>query len=336
MHSGRRPEIPQVVLQQWKLEGRVESLGNGLINDTYRVDEAFVLQRINSTVFINPRAVVSNYRKVFPALAGLVPRILPTVSGEWFVEDEYQDVWRLFDYCPGHNFPTLPNELCYFAGHAVGRMLNRVQNQTVALAPVIDKFHELDHYLDELASACLNRPRCPELDAIDEIRKWTTDYDSRVQIIHGDCKVDNLIFDTEIGSESSVRVRIVDLDTVMWGHPAWDFGDLLRSIVTAGSETQYATDDRKNRLKDVCRGFFEEFSLSETMSIKEFVRAPVHMSLMLAARFLTDHYRGNQYFKTSFPGENLERAREQLKLARWFREQQACLYTTVLSKLPPR
>ena len=44
--------------------------------------------------------------------------------------------------------------------------------------------------------------------------------------IHGDCKVNNLLFDA-----AASRVdAIIDLDTAMWGHWAWDLGDLARSV----------------------------------------------------------------------------------------------------------
>ena len=68
MPSEHEPNVPQSVLRAWQLTGKVASLGNGLINDTYQVDDKFVLQRINSKVFDNPQAVVRNYQKIAPLL----------------------------------------------------------------------------------------------------------------------------------------------------------------------------------------------------------------------------------------------------------------------------
>jgi hypothetical protein len=39
------------------------------------------------------------------------------------------------------------------------------------------------------------------------------------------------------------------------------------------------------------------------------------MTVELAMRFLTDYLRGDVYFKTKYPGHNLDRARNQLVLA---------------------
>ena len=39
------------------------------------------------------------------------------------------------------------------------------------------------------------------------------------------------------------------------------------------------------------------------------------MTVELAVRFLTDYIQGDVYFKTKYPGHNLDRARNQLALA---------------------
>ena len=45
-------------------------------------------------------------------------------------------------------------------------------------------------------------------------------------------------------------------------------------------------------------------------------RSGLAVTLEQAARFLTDHILGDVYFRVSRPGENLERARNQLDLLR--------------------
>jgi hypothetical protein len=42
--------------------------------------------------------------------------------------------------------------------------------------------------------------------------------------------------------------------------------------------------------------------------------APRYVALMLGVRFLTDHLRGDRYFRVTAPGDNLRRAREQFAL----------------------
>ena len=40
------------------------------------------------------------------------------------------------------------------------------------------------------------------------------------------------------------------------------------------------------------------------------------MTVELAVRFLTDYINGDRYFKTKYPGHNLDRARNQIALAK--------------------
>lgn len=315
MPSEHALKVPQSVLRAWQLTGNVASLGNGLINDTYQVDDNFVLQRINSKVFDNPQAVVRNYQKIAPLLEGLIPRIIPTLENEPFAMDQSDEVWRLTEFCPGKTFDVIPLKLCSTAGSAFGEMLARLKNQTISLEPVIQHFHRFEYYTRKLEAICSRQLRLPELDKLREMRSELGKFHSPEQIIHGDCKVDNLIFEPK----SNRLCTVVDLDTVMRGQPAWDFGDLLRSIVTTGSNGIVQSNELEQRMQDGCIGFFKNYTLSNASSIEQFVEAPVHMSLMLATRFLIDHLSGSQYFKTDFPEQNLVRAREQLNVAEWFR-----------------
>ena len=59
-----------------------------------------------------------------------------------------------------------------------------------------------------------------------------------------------------------------------------------------------------------------------------------YMAFIMGVRFLTDHLQGDVYFKTSFPGENLQRAEEQFALFDTFaaaRDEMLALATRVLT-----
>ena len=70
---------------------------------------------------------------------------------------------------------------------------------------------------------------------------------------------------------------------------------------------------------EVTRGFLSEFTIDMDQR-ESFALAPARMSLMLGIRFLTDHFADDVYFKVDSHGENLERAREQFKLAKVFED----------------
>ena len=122
-------------------------------------------------------------------------------------------------------------------------------------------------------------------------------------MVHGDCKSNNVLFDKV---DDQVKA-IIDLDTVMPGHWAWDFGDFVRSLWFG----RQVVDLELFRFS--MRGFLRG-APPRNYSPEEFVEAPLYVSFMLGVRFLTDHLQGDLYFKVSLHGDNLVRAYEQFVL----------------------
>ena len=85
--------------------------GNGHINNTFLIriagtDKQYILQRINSYVFVRPRDVMENIQHVTAhlrekilAAAGNPDRetltLIPALSGEFCAEDSEGQVWRV-------------------------------------------------------------------------------------------------------------------------------------------------------------------------------------------------------------------------------------------------
>ncbi len=132
--------------------------------------------------------------------------------------------------------------------------------------------------------------------------------------MHNDAKIANVLFD-EVSGEA---LCVVDLDTVMPGLSAHDFGDLARSTVSDSDEDERDLGRVAVRLpfySALARGFVE--GAGDALS-------PVERSLLAtgalvivyeqALRFLADHLDGDRYYRIARPGHNLERARAQLAL----------------------
>ena len=52
------------ILKNFDIETKVEAYGNGHINDTYLCASEYILQRINTKIFVNPEQVCNGaYRK---------------------------------------------------------------------------------------------------------------------------------------------------------------------------------------------------------------------------------------------------------------------------------
>ena len=295
----------------------VRPLAAGHINDTYIVgSQRYVLQRLNRAVFQNPHAVVRNLAKVVAHEGGaMLPAPLPSENGKSFAELANGDVWRLFPWIRSRTFETLPDELLTAAGAAFGGFLHRFVDFPHRLETVIEGFHDLGHVLKHFDAA----PRQPGIDAaiarVDALR--TAFAPGRAtRVIHGDCKINNLLFHP---TKPEV-VAVIDLDTVMLGDPAWDFGDLVRSAFIGTEETAQAQTLSPRRFERLCQGFAHAYGadFGAGDDVARYAAAPAYMSFMLAVRFLTDHMEGDRYFKVQRRGDNLRRAASQLDLAERF------------------
>ena len=221
------------LLSRWNIHGEVIALKRGHINDTYRVGDAFLLQRINQTVFEHPHRLLTNLRAVQPQVKDMVPDLIATVDHSDFVNTSDGSLWRVFEYEDSRSFDRLPDHLCRAAGSAFGKFLKRLKALEVELEPGIDGFHQFEKYLAKLDEVRKNGIADDELAFVDRHRIPAADFSGTTQIIHGDCKVNNLLFHPT----KDVVVAIVDLDTLMSAHPAFDYGDLIRSVAT-GAEVK--------------------------------------------------------------------------------------------------
>jgi len=322
---------PTEVLESgWGIMGaELTPLGAGHINDTLLASSSShplaVLQRINEQVFTDPELVMSNLARVQAHLCerapGMIPPLLDTLDGLSSFCDTQGGWWRLWAYLPdGRTLQQTSNaDCCRAAAYAFGcfqRLLSDLPGP--ALAPTIPGFLELGGYLDQLdasiaaasdAQAVLAEA-CGGMDFIDRHRGLAGLLPKGDAVIHGDCKLNNLLFELDRYEVSAV----LDLDTIMVGHWAWDFGDLARSVLTGVLNDERADVDQLNRqlfaaLVDGFQAGRETALDAQALSV-----APSYVSFMLGVRFLTDHLQGDEYFKVGARGDNLERARRQFAL----------------------
>jgi Ser/Thr protein kinase RdoA (MazF antagonist) len=136
----------------------------------------------------------------------------------------------------------------------------------------------------------------------------------RVRVIHGDPKLDNVLFCDESGR----AVSLIDLDTVKPGLIHYDLGDCLRSCCNRAGESGPSTQAEFDA--DVCRailrGYVAEARHILTAADFEYLYDAIRLlPFELGLRFLTDHLAGDVYFKVEHHGQNLERALLQFRLA---------------------
>ena len=324
------------------IEGPFLPYGRGHIHDTYRsADSRFLLQRVNTGVFRDPRGMMKNIVRVTEHLRkklteeGLDParrvlRPLRTRDGQLLAENE-DGFFRVYEFIP-HSVTAEPeninDRLRFEAAAGFGRFQRRLADfDASCLHETIPDFHNTPRRLAQLEEAVwrdaagragqLRR----EIDFIREnagLASTVTDGLRRGEIplcvTHNDTKINNILFDEESGE----ALCVIDLDTVMPGSRLYDFGDLVRSAVVPAPE-----DERDlsrvvpdlNAYEAFLRGYLSE--MRDLLWEREKELLPFSVRLLafeLGVRFLTDYLDGDVYFRPSRPGRNLDRARAQLRL----------------------
>jgi hypothetical protein len=145
---------------------------------------------------------------------------------------------------------------------------------------------------------------------------------------HNDTKLNNVLLDHATGE----GICVIDLDTTMPGSVLYDFGDLVRSAAAGREEDDPSAEGEAFRM-DVFEALVEGY-LSAAGFLNDCERAHLAFSAKLLAlecgiRFLTDFLEGDRYFRTSRPGQNLDRCRNQFAMVREMERQQAAMERVV-------
>ena len=105
----------------------------------------------------------------------------------------------------------------------------------------------------------------------------------------------------------------------MPGAVAYDFGDAIRFIANTVIEDDPDVEKVAidlDKYQAFTKGFIGELKKDLTDFEKQTINLGAFtMTVELAVRFLTDYIMGDVYFKTKYPGHNLDRARNQIALA---------------------
>lgn len=340
------------IAEQFCMNGQLQNvipIVQGHINDTYRLvtatetgeQQQYALQAINQYVFKQPELVMENICSVTRFLqqkitaAGGDPlretlNVIPTRTGKSFYVDENGDYWRVYNYISGAStYDTVQNEQhLYHAGYAFGKFQTMLADFPIeTLHDTIPDFHNTKKRLNDFFEA-VERDVCgraasvrPE---IEFIRRRVDDASYLInlqeqgilptRVTHNDTKYNNIMIDDITGK----ALCVIDLDTVMPGLSAYDYGDAIRFAASAAAEDE--TDLSKvhldMKLFELFTGGFVS-AVAGFLSDDELAALPWGariITLELASRFLADHLNGDQYFKIHRENHNLDRARSQLAL----------------------
>ncbi len=296
-----------------------DPLLTGLIQQTWRITTTsgqYVAQALhpvfNEGVIYDGQAISTFLR----AHHIPTPIYLETVSGSlhWTyqgIDSEIPELqtWRVMPHIPGETHlkpPTL--DYLRSVGRIVGQMHQQLEHLTHDFQFQIPDFHNTPQILASLdpldipaelsAEATFFRETLPPLFLPDDLPQ---------QVIHGDLKFSNFLFD----SNGSV-VAILDLDTFMLQSRYVELGDALRSWATDGSHFHPAA----------CRAALEGYAESGALVGLDpnYLRQGLRLiTLELGVRFLRDVVEDNyfQWDPQRYPSRrahNIARCHRQIAL----------------------
>lgn len=321
---------------------------SGHINDTYcsEFDDAgrrvkYVNQRINHLVFREPELLMENIERVtrfarerIVAAGGDPERetltIVPARDGRTYHRTPEGTYWRMFKYIDGARTYDRVEDIhhVYAASKAFGRFQKMLASLPGGrLHETIPDFHHSRKRYDAFLAAVEFDPSGraagvkPEIDFVLAREKDTgvvvdgmAAGEIPERVTHNDTKLNNVMIDDRTGE----GICVIDLDTVMPGSVLYDFGDSVRLGAATAAEDE--TDLGKVGFD---LGMFDRLAAGYLEAVRGFL-VPAEtdrlafsaklLTLECGIRFLTDHLKGDVYFKIHRPGHNLDRARTQFKM----------------------
>ena len=313
----------------------VKPMGEGLINDTYKVfvektdKPKYVLQRINNAIFQDVDMLMDNINKVTTHLRKKnknTLQFLKTKDDKLYHFDGGK-YWRVMVFVPDSiTYQAVTPEYSYIAGKSFGEFESLLSDLKEPLGEIIPDFHNIEFRLKQLRDAVAEDRvgRVKEVQYyLDEIfkREKKMTLGERLfregklpkRVCHCDTKVNNMLFD----KDGNVMC-IIDLDTVMPSFVFSDYGDFLRTAANTSAE-----DDPNLDNIDFNMDIFKAFTKGYLEGTKDFLLpiekenlpyAALLFPYMQTVRFLADYINGDTYYKIKYPEHNLVRTKAQWRL----------------------
>ena len=338
------------VIAQFDIKGDFrgyKTLTSGNINSTYELmlfDNGsictYVLQKINKFVFKKPYEVMENILKITEFMRNntnsdtdrMVLRYFRTKDNSPCFIDEKGEYWRCYRYIDD----SVTYDKCEDLGviREAGKAFGHFQAMLLGfdasvLYETIPDFHNTRKRLTTLFHTVVN-DEFARVKGVKDCVEYIIDNREQAEVLcamqkngeiplkvtHNDTKCNNVLFDIDSGNS----LAVIDLDTVMPGLVAHDFGDAVRSIASSTAEDEKdlsKVEFNLEKFEAFTQGFMGELKgmLSEN-EIKSLSYGPYVLTVELASRFLDDYINGDKYFKINYPLHNLDRTKCQIQLAK--------------------
>ena len=332
---------------------KYEVIVMGNINNTYKVTyrhpdgflKSYVVQKVNMYVFKKPRQIMNNIDLITTHIknknfaCGITDtrrfmHFYHTHNGKRknYYLDNNHGFWRVSKYIEESETYNVCDDLFVLeeAGRAFGKFQNALSDfDAQKLYETIPDFHNTKKRMDDFF-VHVNEDSCDRVESVYEEIDYIKGLRDRVcvltemlerkelplRVTHNDTKINNVLFD----KETKQALVVIDLDTVMPGLVAHDFGDAVRFAANTAAEdemdlSKVAFDLEK--YEAFARGFIPEVKDALTENeVGTLALGALTMTVELAERFLDDYITGDNYFKIKYPGHNIVRTRCQIALAK--------------------
>ena len=354
------------IAKNFKIDGepiKLEKCESGHINSTYAItyktkegDKKYILQYVNTNVFPNLPELMNNIKKITNYMVNkakekgedtdrLTITMIDTIDDNPYAI--YNKNWRMEEFIDNTKtyLTTEDMNILTEAGKAAGKFQKHLDGfPAEELYEIIPKFHYTPNRVNQLNEALTSKKnleqRKERFELAKDVIKFVTDekrlnktniitnkLESKeipLRVTHNDTKLGNILFD----KDTDKAVCLIDLDTVMPGALAYDFGEGLRTGITTAKEDEQDLAKIKidiNRFEAYVKGFFSE--IKDTITEEELETLPLGVWMMTyenSIRFLADYLNGDVYFGVdkNIENHNLIRAKAQLELLRQMEEKE--------------
>lgn len=349
------------VVRQFEIPGVYASAapyGSGHINDSYCAlfyegtrQVHYLVQRMNHEIFKNPIAVMENIQRVTAhlgdQLAGAsdcdrrVLALIPAHDGRTWHTDEGGNYWRVYRFIENaRSFDAVETpQQAYQAARAFGRFQQMLAGLPAPrLHDTIPNFHNTSKRFEDLQRAIeadvANRASFAKAEigfalAHQSIVGVLIEANLPERVTHNDTKFNNVLLDDATGE----GICVIDLDTVMPGLAAYDFGDMVRTTTSAAMEDEQDLSKVSMEFpmyEALVRGYLDAAGTFLTDAEKRHLAFSGKLiTFEIGTRFLTDYLSGDTYFKVHRDGHNLDRCRTQFKLVESIESQEDKMHSFV-------
>lgn len=336
------------IIDHFELQGEIGDLeiyGSGHIHETYRLKNKqadqpdYILQKINHSIFTDVAALMHNIETVInhlqlkgkSAASQDTLSLARTKGGKSYYQHADGSYWRVYLFLKGtKGYDLIENDKqAREGGRAYGQFIADLSDlDPTKIHEILPDFHNIQHRLNQLDDAIARDPEnrlkdlAQEVDFVKEradrmktIKQMGDTGKLSLRITHNDTKFNNVLLNKKDEAQC-----VIDLDTIMPGYIAFDFGDAVRTIINTAEEDEKDLEKIQLNMglfKAFADGFIEKTqAILNEDEVNSLSQSCLLLPYIMGVRFLTDYIDGDHYYKIHSPHHNLQRAKAQFELVR--------------------